>query len=670
MYRFANLPIALRLLCGFGLVLLLMIGLGGRSIWGVDQFNRQIARYAEAGEAASHADEIAQRFLALEVAVHDFAAGASPEQLARAETRYAALRAAVAGEAEAASTEPHAGLASVATAAAAYWDGFQELVDLRAARDEVRDMVLRGDGDSLRAAITPLIAEARDAADHSTSEALTRALTAFLLARDYTGRYVELQRPGDLEEAKAKLAEMSKMLGYAERFAQASERREAIAALQPAVATYASGLEAFELLAAEGARLTAEVMEVAAGALATALDETTRQAAERKREAEAVVQAEVAEAKTLAIVLTALAVLLGLLLAMLIGRSIVTPVKAMTAAMHRLSEGDLEVNVPATGRRDEIGRMAAAMQIFKDNAQEAERLRQEAAEREVAQAEEKRRAMNALADSFETSVRGIVESLGRAASEMQTSARALTQTADDSRNQASAVASATQQAAANVQTVAAAAEQMTAAIQAIAKTVEQSNTSAGRAVDQTQETTQAIQELAAKADSIGRVVGLISDIAEQTNLLALNATIESARAGEAGKGFAVVAGEVKNLAGQTGQATEQVGSEVEAVRKATGQAVTVITEIAGIITEISDLANAIAAAIEEQRTATQEISRNVAEASTGTEAVATKIRQVDSAADETGQAAKAVLTAAQDLSRQAELLGQELDRFVGEIRAA
>ena len=663
--------IGLRLAGGFAVILLLLVALGGKSVWTTNILEQEIGTNATAGAAARDAADIASAFMALRVVVHEYAAKDTPQRFRQAERLYGALQETIAAKQESATTpELRDALSEIESGAEAYWSGFEELAKVREARNEVRDGTLRAGGDALRTALIPMVREARDNTDHSTAEALSRSLTAFLLTRDYTGRFVELQRAEDLTETETQLAETEKLLGYAVRFAQTSERREAISAQIEPLAAYREGLLEFKDLAEEGNRLGRQVIGVTGIRLATNLFEIEQAATAQEAAVESKVQQRAAVSTQLSIGLSLAAAVIGALLALLIGRSIVRPLKSMTAAMHRLASGDLNTEIPARGRKDEIGEMAGAMDVFKKNAVEAERLSREAEERDARQAEEKRRTMNELADSFEASVRGIVGSLSTAAEEMQSSAQTLNRTAEEGRGQASAVAAATQEASANVQTVAASAEQLSSSIREITVTVDQSNRSAGQAVERAKATTEAMQALTAKAESIGDVVSLISEIAEQTNLLALNATIESARAGEAGKGFAVVASEVKNLAGETSKATDQVGGEVDAVRTATSEAEASIGEIVSVISEISELATSIASAVEQQQAATQEIARNVQEASSGTAEVAEKIEQVDAAAGETGKAANDLLTAAQGLSQQAELLTRELEGFVEKVRAA
>ena len=233
---------------------------------------------------------------------------------------------------------------------------------------------------------------------------------------------------------------------------------------------------------------------------------------------------------------------------------------------------------------------------------------------------------------------------------------------------ASSVAAAAEEASTNVQTVASAAEELSSSISEINRQVNQSNQIASNAATEAERSNEQVQGLAVAAQKIGEVVELISDIAEQTNLLALNATIEAARAGDAGKGFAVVASEVKNLANQTAKATEEIGTQIGGIQTATKDAVDAIQGITSTIGEINEISTAIAAAVEEQGSATQEIARNVEQASAGTSEVTTNITQVTTAAGETGQAAGEVLSAAGELSQQGEVLGNEMDNFVVELR--
>ncbi|KTS07294.1 chemotaxis protein [Methylobacterium radiotolerans] len=349
---------------------------------------------------------------------------------------------------------------------------------------------------------------------------------------------------------------------------------------------------------------------------------------------------------------------------------IARPIQRMTGAMGRLAEGDETVPVPHTGRRDEIGAMAAAVQVFKDNL-----IHTRALERETALAREgaevqRRRAVHAMAESFEAAVGGVLARVADAALGLRADAEAMSGTATHTAERSATVAGAAQEAAQHVGTVAAAAEELGASVQEIGRQVDGSAELARSAVVQAGDTAGLVQELSNAAGRIGDVVRLITDIAGQTNLLALNATIEAARAGDAGRGFAVVASEVKQLAAQTARATEEIAGQVGRIQGATGQTVDAIDGIAARIREIDGVATSIAAAVEQQGAATREIARNVAEAASGTGAVTGTIDAVARAADDTGTAATRMLASASSLSEEAAELRREIDAFLHTVRAA
>ena len=344
------------------------------------------------------------------------------------------------------------------------------------------------------------------------------------------------------------------------------------------------------------------------------------------------------------------------------------PVARMTSSMKALSTGDTTVEIPETDRRDEIGAMAAAVQVFKDNMIRSDT--QAAAQQAERESKERRtHALEMLTQAFEAKVGVLTNALSSAAEEMEATARTMSATADQTSEQSTAAAAA-EQTSANVQTVASAAEELASSISEIGRQVAQSTAVAERAIEDAKRTDQVVQSLAAGAQKVGDVVKLISDIASQTNLLALNATIEAARAGDAGKGFAVVASEVKSLANQTAKATEDIANQIGQIQQATGQAVNAIRAIGTTITEISQIAVAIAAAVEEQQSATQEIARTVQEAAGGTHEVTSNVAHFKRAANDTGAAAGQVLQAAGQLSEQSGLLSQEVTEFLRGVASA
>jgi methyl-accepting chemotaxis protein len=350
-------------------------------------------------------------------------------------------------------------------------------------------------------------------------------------------------------------------------------------------------------------------------------------------------------------------------------RRITRPLGDLRETTERLARSDLSATSTLVDRKDEIGALARALGVFRDNMIKAEELStlQEHERRAKATRTE---VLENLVQEFESKVGRLVSVLSSDATDLETTARLMSSTATRTNQQATTVASAAEAASTGVQTVAAAAEELTASISEISRQVAHSSRITGQAVAEAQRTNLIVQALSEGAERIGHVVGLITSIAGQTNLLALNATIEAARAGDAGKGFAVVASEVKSLAAQTAKATEEIGTQISQIQVATKEAVAAIRGIAGTIEEVSSIAVSIAASVEEQGVATAEIARNVQQTATAAEEATASISGVSQAANETGAAASQVLGAARGLSQQAGQLSNEMSEFIAGVRAA
>ncbi|WP_448033454.1 methyl-accepting chemotaxis protein [Bradyrhizobium liaoningense] len=362
--------------------------------------------------------------------------------------------------------------------------------------------------------------------------------------------------------------------------------------------------------------------------------------------------------------------LLSLVGAFGVAFAVTRPIQRITTEMGILAKGDTSVVVSGTERKDEIGAMAQAVQVFKTNAIEVERLKAEQIEAERRNAEQRKQDMIRLADDFEGAVGQIIGTVSSASTQLEASATSLTGTAERSQQLATTVAGASEEASTNVQSVASATEEMASSVGEISRQVQESARMAGDAVGQARATTERVSELSKAAARIGDVVELINTIAGQTNLLALNATIEAARAGEAGRGFAVVASEVKALAEQTAKATGEIGQQISGIQAATNDSVGAIKEISSTIERLSEISSAIAAAVEEQGAATQEIARNVQQAAQGTQQVSSNITDVQRGATETGTASSQVLSAAQMLSNDSNRLKTEVSKFLTNVRAA
>ena len=369
----------------------------------------------------------------------------------------------------------------------------------------------------------------------------------------------------------------------------------------------------------------------------------------------------------IAICLIALVVQIALL-NVLLGRIVIRPLRAMSAAMAKLADGDTAVEVPGNGRSDEIGAMAGSVTVFRDNARAIERMHAAQAEADAKAEQAKRAALLDLADRFQGTVKRLVEGIAESAAGMADSADRMAMVVGEASSQTRNVARESDDIQSNVRSAAAAATELASSIGGISEQVGHSARIAGEAVSHTDRTNATVQGLIANAERIGQVVGLIHAIAKQTNLLALNATIEAARAGEAGKGFAVVATEVKGLADQTAKATDEIAAQVNAMQSVTREAADAIGTIGATITEIDGISGTITQSVQEQNSATQEIARAVEMAALGTQDVSATIAALAHTAESAGSTALGVQDAARGLSGQTRALAAEVERFLTEVR--
>ncbi len=595
--------------------------------------------------------------------------GASADR-AGIEKTAASIREALAASIAAIISEERRAIAREAQAAfEEYMRNLDRLYQLRDAREAAVERGMNELGLQARTALTNAIDGAIAAGEYRAASYTGKAQEQLGLFRLNALRYLIKPDPALIQTAERQMNALNLHLAQA-RDAATGERR---ALVEQAAAIIPRYLASFRQ-ATEAVRAMDELVNKTNAQVAARVGERIDTLKERQKTATTQIAADAAGAVhasvTTMLTLSVAALVLGLLAAYAIAKGITGPVGAMTAAMKRLAGGDLGTEVPAKANKDELGTMAQAVQVFKDNAIRVKALEDAQAALEAKAAAEKKAAMAALADRFEAEVGTVVAGVSHAAEQLQASAGAMSATAEETSRQATAVAAASEQASSNVQTVASAAEELSSSITEISRQVAESSRITAQAVEDVRHTGETVETLALAAQKIGDVVKLISSIASQTNLLALNATIEAARAGDAGKGFAVVASEVKNLASQTAKATDEIGGQIAEIQTATGASVEAMRAIGQTIAKMNEIATGIASAVEEQGAATQEIARNVQQAAAGTNEVSSNIAGVTQAASETGTSASQVKDAASTLGTQSSDLRRSVAGFLTEVRAA
>jgi methyl-accepting chemotaxis protein len=380
---------------------------------------------------------------------------------------------------------------------------------------------------------------------------------------------------------------------------------------------------------------------------------------------------EAAERTKLVIILTTLAgFLVSVFVTVMVGASIVRPIKSITKLMQQLSTGKIDVEIAHLDRRDEIGKMAEAIDVFRKNTIEMRSMEQASHEAEQRRMAERRAEMHQLAGEFEKSVQQIVKKLADAAGIMHSNTQAMSLIAAETRDKSQTTAGIVMETQSNVDAVAKAADDLARSIEELAAQTQSARELTSKTVSESADARSNVQQLLDAVGQIAPITGLIQAIAQQTNLLALNATIEAARAGAAGKGFAVVAGEVKSLAQQTAKATEEINKKITAVNASCGAVVVIMEQVIGAIGSLGDGTIDMATAVGQQAAATQEISRSAQQAADGSRIVANNIVELDEKTHATDDASGQALAGAKSLLDHAEILQRQIDQFLSHVRAA
>jgi methyl-accepting chemotaxis protein len=667
---FANLKIRTKVSAGFGLVLIMLAVVGGTVVTSIDTIGTDFDTFLDRGRAVRAVDDIESAVLKMRRHTAEFAFTGDAE--AEAKARQAAKEAKEAADGALGfikSPEMRKKVEDIATNLAGYMKEFDTVVDFRLKQSALLSDVLDPAGPKLQGDFEQMAKMAAGAGDGTVQLMAMSGLQAVMAARLEVKDALATHNLIAAKKAENAFDHLREMLKGIEAATTSPEIKSLCGAVGASIGKYFEDFQQAMNNAIEMDRLihgemthNSDVIDEITEAIKSGVQDEEKSIAHE-------VHSIIGRSETMSVALVILGLAFGIGFALLIGSGIAGPVVGMTGAMERLAGGDTSVEIPGADRRDEIGQMAATVQVFRDNMIKADQLAgEQRAEQE--RKEKRQKAIEGYIAQFDATVAAALKTLASASTELQSTANVMLATADQTQKQSSAVAAVSEQATANVQTVASAADELSSSITEINRQVSESTRIAGQAVEEASSTDAKVQRLAEAASKIGDVVALISDIAGQTNLLALNATIEAARAGEAGKGFAVVASEVKSLATQTAKATEEISSLIAAIQGETQDSVDSIKAIGKTIGDINHIASTIASAVEQQGAATQEIARNVQQAAAGTSEVASNIGGVSEAAAQTGSAASQVLASAGELSQQAETLRGEVDSFLANIRAA
>jgi methyl-accepting chemotaxis protein len=657
-----------KLYAGFGIIVVIVGLMAGYAIWNGFKNADAFSSYRAAALASASSMDATTAVLRMRLEVKHFRAGLTDDPVPVMAEQIDALYA-IADDLSARGSQHEAAFRAKIELAESYREAALRARDLQQTMDRVLLEELFPSATRARQTLTDVNDLIFVDQNPNAAYLVTRSIQHLLLARVYSNRFFTTGDEAYLDRVYTELNDLDVAVAEFRERVTTPEQRTLVEQVIDDIENYRLNMATVsELVRAMAFIYASDLQLIGDGIMEAAVELAAAQRVEQDTIGPQLAS-NFAVQKLTAIGVGGTGIALAILFGVGLARSVSRPIIGLTAVMGRLRERDYSVTIPALDRKDELGSMATAIEVFKTSMMEGDQLREEQ-QAEQAKRLERAETIEKAINAFETASQEALGAVLQSAEAMQNSSESLSATANETNAQSQAVASASEEVSANVQTVAGAAEELSASIAEIGQQVANSADMSREAVGSAQTTSEQVESLAETAEKIGQVVSLIMDIAEQTNLLALNATIEAARAGDAGKGFAVVASEVKALAEQTAKATEQIGDQVSAIQTATQSSVTAIQSITGKIEAMDEAASAIAAAVEEQGSATQDIARSVQQVAEGTNEVSRNIHGVREAADATGQSSTDVLQSSVVVNDKAADMRRNIDAFLATIRAA
>lgn len=665
-----NFSISTKIFSGFGLVLVLLLSIAGVGVMGLVVANSDFGDYRHLARASNLAGRLQANVLLTRINVKNFVIDQSEESIAGVKERSKTTLSLIPEARDLATTEQdRRAIGAIETQLRAYDSYFDQVVAEQAKRNSLVKQKLDVLGPQMEQKLTAVMESAYEGDDAEAAYLAGLSLRTLLLARLHATKFLVDNEETSFERAQQQLqafgTEADALLASLEN----PERRRLTEDAIGMRGEYADTLSGVHQIITTRNDIIRNRLDKIGPQVANDLEKVKLDSLARQDALGPKAEAEITMALSITGVVSVIAVLFGAAAAFLIGTGTSRPIVAMTGAMRKLAEGDKSVAIPGQDHKDEIGLMAGAVQVFKENMIRAEALAAEQ-EREQQVRLDRARRIEELVKDFDQQSGQLISALASSATEMQATADQLTARAKQTNQECSIVASSAHEAGANVQSVASATEELTSSSADIAQQMQKANSLSAEASSKASSATDAVNTLSTTAQDIGSVVQLITDIAEQTNLLALNATIEAARAGDAGKGFAVVASEVKSLASQTAKATQEIADKIGGVQREAADVTEIIRQVTQAIANVNEVATAVAAAVEQQTAATQEISRNVQEAASGTDDVVRNINSVNQGASETEAAAGNVNQVSSELAERSESMKTSVERFIAGIKAA